>query len=291
MKYVLFLSIAILISGCVTNVSSDMEEPALEPSPTNTPVVITIDTSVSIPTPTDAPDDLHNEVPVGSEPKEQTNQISWFFNNEWLYSGSPPKCPDPLIFQTPVDVNLATSILYPGQYRGNDYKPHGGFRFDSSDNEDIVVRVPIDSYINRGSRYLENGRLQYMFEFINSCGIMYRFDHLYVLSPKLIKAAEKFGEPKEGDSRTTNIEPVPVEAGEVVATAVGVPGNVFVDWGVYDLRQRNKASEEPSWLQEHSGDQAPYAVCWLDIIPAEDSMKVKSLPGADSSNGKQSDYC
>lgn len=42
--------------------------------------------------------------------------------------GLPPskqltECPDPLILQTPVDINKVTSILYPGQERGGDFKP------------------------------------------------------------------------------------------------------------------------------------------------------------------------
>ena len=48
----------------------------------------------------------------------------------WTYQGGePPACPEPLEIPAPVDVHRATSILYPGQTRG-EYKPHGGFRFD-----------------------------------------------------------------------------------------------------------------------------------------------------------------
>ena len=132
-----------------------------------------------------------------------------------------------------------------------------------------------------------------MFDFLNSCGIKYRFDHLYTLSPKFQELAEKLPEPKVDDSRTTNFNPIKVETGETIATAVGLKqgGNVFVDFGVYDLRQRNEASKNSAWLQEHDNDQAAYAVCWLDILPSGDSEKAKSLPGGDSTSGKQSDYC
>ena len=48
-------------------------------------------------------------------------------------------CPDPFVFQLPIDINKATSVLYPGQIRGGDYKAHGGFRFDKSLPNEITV--------------------------------------------------------------------------------------------------------------------------------------------------------
>ena len=221
-----------------------------------------------------------------------TPQVTWEFKNGgWVYLGNPPACQEPLTLGTPVDTNLVTSILYPGQIRGDDFKPHGGFRFDDSYNNDITVRAPLDGKILAGGNYLESGEIQYLFDFINDCGIKYRFDHLVELSPKLQEIADEFSEPKEGDSRTVFTEPVIINKGEVLATAVGIQGNVFVDFGVYDLRKKNEASQDSAWLKEHDGDQAPYAVCWLDLLSDEDSNKLKSLPGADGVSGKESDYC
>ena len=53
-------------------------------------------------------------------------------------------CPEKLLFDTPVDLNLVTSILYPGQIRANYFKPHGGFRFDGlgDNNNKITVKIP-----------------------------------------------------------------------------------------------------------------------------------------------------
>ncbi len=219
--------------------------------------------------------------------------VTWHHDTEWKSSSTPPLCPEPLPLQTPVDIDLATSILYPGQTRGDHYKAHGGFRFDHSHNEDITVTAPLDGLLVRGSRYREGGEIQYMFDLVNSCGIMIRFDHLLTLSPKFAEAAEKLRPAAVNDSRTTDLNPIPIKTGEVIATAVGFKetGNVGVDFGVYDLRQKNKAAENTEWLEQHSGEQAPYAVCWLDWLPAEDSIKAKSLPGGDSVMGKHSDYC
>lgn len=199
-----------------------------------------------------------------------------------------PSCPDPLILQTPVDIAKVTAILYPGQERGGDFKNHGGFRFDNAKNNDIEVRTAMDSQLQDASRYIEQGEVQYMFDFVAPCGIRYRFDHLLTVSPKFTEMVEKLPEPKEDDSRTTHINPINVKAGEVIATAVGFKNNghgessinVFVDFGVYDLRGKN-TFQNPQ----------PFAVCWFDLLPASDSAKVKSLPSGDSKSGTQSTLC
>ena len=190
-------------------------------------------------------------------------------------------CPDPLILQTPVDIGKVTGILYPGQERGGHFKYHGGFRFDNSKATDIEVKAPMDAYITDAAQYIENDKVQYMFDFQNDCGIRYRFDHLVTLSPKLAKIAEGLPEAKVDDSMTTRInEEITVIQGEVIATAVGYPDNVFVDFGVYDTR---KGSPLQSFQEK--------AVCWFDLLPAQDSAKVKSLPPADSKSGTQSTLC
>lgn len=192
-------------------------------------------------------------------------------------------CSEPLILQTPVDLNKVTSILYPGQERSGDFKPHGGFRFDASKNDDIEVRAAMDAVISEASHYIEQDEVQYLFDFQNPCGIRYRFDHLLVLSPKLAKIAEGLPKPKENDSRTTHIDPeVNVTKGEVIATSVGLKNtrNVFVDFGVYDMRGKGK-------FQNPSGS----AICWFDLLPPEDVARIKSLPAADSISGSKSAYC
>lgn len=210
-------------------------------------------------------------------------------------------CPNPFIFQMPVDIKKVTSILYPGQYRGGEYKPHGGFRFDDSRPNEIEVIAPYDAEVTAGARYPVNGEIQYTFDFSHSCGIKYRFGHLLTLAPKFQKIAEKFPMPKGLDSRTTEVfPPIKVKQGEVIATAVGmITGgptqlggfNTFLDWGVYDYRKKNDSSKNPEWLAKHSYEIESYAVCWFDWISSEDREKVLSLPSSDYQSGKTSDYC
>lgn len=222
-----------------------------------------------------------------------TSAATWFFDGTgWRVSGKPPACPSPLVMTTPVALKKATGILYPGQTRGGNYKPHGGFRFDTSNSADISVKAPMDAAVVAGSRYRENGEVQYLFEFIHPCGIMYRFDHLRVLSPKLAGIAATFPAPKEGDSRTTRLSSaVNVSTGEVLATAVGfAKNNTSVDWGVYDVRTKNAAAQNPTYAAQRDNQLAEHAICWFNVLSAADKATVKKLPAA-SENGKKSDYC
>ncbi len=239
----------------------------------------------------------NSESSGGSDSSQAT--VSWEFDgNKWQSSGTPPSCPDPLVFGTsPTDVSKAVSILYPGQSRGGNYKPHGGFRFGSSTNN-IKVVAPMDAQLVEGSRYIEQGEVQYMLRFTNSCGISYRFDHLLKLSSTMQEQANKLPEPKENDSRTTNFDsPISVKEGDTVATAVGFakasPKNVSFDLGVYDLRKLNAAASRQAYMSQHKDflSQAGFAVCWFDMLPSKDAKIVKALPAGDASSGKTSDYC
>lgn len=199
-------------------------------------------------------------------------------------------CPDPLILQTPVDLNKVTAILYPGQTRGGDFKHHGGFRFDNSKPDDIEVKAPLDSYLKEAQAYMEDGEIQYIFDFAHACGIVYRLDHLETLSPKFAEFAKSLPVLSEEEWKSgsadhqkdlTNLN-ISVKQGEVIATAVGFrkTNNVFVDLGVYDLRGKRMFQNPRN-----------FAVCWFDMLPASDSAKVKSLPPGDSKSGKQSTLC
>lgn len=221
------------------------------------------------------------------------------------------KCPEPFIFKMPIDISKATSILYPGQIRGGEYKAHGGFRFDGSKPNEITVYAPYDAKVIAGARYPVNGEIQYTFDFEHPCGIRYRFGHLLTLSPKFREIADKFPLPKTLDSRTTQVfPPIEVKQGEVIATAVGLTKggpvaqsgyNTFVDWGVYDYRKQNEASQKPDWQTLHSEDPNwsiyynsetyKYAVCWFDWISPGDKARVLALPSSDGQSGKKSDYC
>ncbi|OGY27817.1 MAG: hypothetical protein A3F33_02445 [Candidatus Woykebacteria bacterium RIFCSPHIGHO2_12_FULL_43_10] len=191
-------------------------------------------------------------------------------------------CPDPLVLKTPVDIKQVTSILYPGQERGGDFKPHGGFRFDNAKSNSTEVRAPIDSVLTDASRYIEMNEVQYMFDFQTDCGIRYRFDHLLTLAPKFAAIVEKLPEAKVGDSRTTSVDSVNITQNEIIATEIGLKNNlnVFVDFGVYDS-SGFKAFQNPN----------ANALCWFNLLSPEDAAKVKSLPSADSQSGSKSTLC
>lgn len=206
-------------------------------------------------------------------------------------------CPDPIL-QSPVDIAKVTSVLYPGQARGGQYKPHGGFRLDNSNNDAVEVRAPMDAKLVDGSRYIEQNEHQFLLDFKSDCGVDFRFDHLLTLSPKLQAEVDKLPTPQKDDSRTTNFKrQISVKAGEVIATAVGFPQthNVSFDFGVYDTRQPNDASKESAYMAAHpdvnNNNQLKYAVCWFDYLPKSDATKLKALPAADQNAGKTSDYC
>ena len=200
-------------------------------------------------------------------------------------------CPTPLL-QTPVDLSRVTSILYPGQERGGNYKAHGGFGFDNATDNSVTVKIPLDGKITRVVRYREIGEVQYLFEFEGNCGVSFRFDHLRKLTAKFEAVVNAF--PIKEDTRTDLVNPpVAVTVGEVIATEVGFLNNVSVDFGVYDMRQKNEASKNPAWASAHSQFPADsYGICWFDSLPQADSVAVKLLPSRDGTHsGKTSDYC
>lgn len=202
---------------------------------------------------------------------------------------------------SPVDVSHVSSVLYPGQIRGGDYKAHGGFRMDNTTNNNVEVKAPLAAKVTGGSRYIEMDEVQYMFDFETDCGLKYRFDHLKTLSAKLQAAAENLPEPKVDDSRTSRVSGVRVDQGEVIATAVGFEKspsgaptgpNVSFDFGLYSTKQKNEASKDAAYAQAHKeNSMALYAICWFDMLPAADAAKIKSLPAGDATSGNKSDYC
>ena len=230
------------------------------------------------------------------ENKSNIKPPSWEFDyntKTWSVTGTPPKCPEPLVFPSPVDVNLASGVLYPGQERSGDYKPHGGFRFDGLANNEVDVYAPMDGKLVEASRHLASGEVQYVLYVINDCGIMYKLDHLREVTQKFNEIFDNIPMGAEGDSRTTRVAPpVFVAKGEHVATKVGIEStkNVFMDFGVYDLRNTNGV--DYGFHDYYNINQyGTHALCWLDFLEESDKNLVRSLPAADFQNGSTSDYC
>jgi len=207
-------------------------------------------------------------------------------------------CPSPFDVSMPIDLSRVTSVLYPGQYRSGQYKPHSGYRFDTSHPGEVTVTAPFAADVYSGSRHLQSGEVQYYFDFLHPCGIRYRLDHLHTLSPKFQAIADAHVPLNpEGDSSSRDFEPIPVAQGEVVATAVGFfgvggnPENVGMDWGIYDLRHTNTRSLDPAWSAVHPNEQEQHAVCVWDWLAPDVRAQVLAKPAGDMVSGSQSDYC
>lgn len=250
-------------------------------------------------------DKTNNEVGSTQSPSTESSeqvsddqqQLIWQQGeNGWRSMETPPECPAQPIMKMPADISKVTGILYPGQTRGGNYKPHGGFRFDNTANDKVTVTAPIDGFIVRGGQYLADGEIQYTFDVMNNCGVMYRVGHFRALPDNLQKIADTWPAAVEGDSRTQQVNPaIFVKQGTVLATSVGIveSQNTFFDWGVYDYRQENAASQSSAYQTAHAQEKelAWHAVCWFDWLPSNDAAKVKSLPPGDPTSGKTSDYC
>jgi hypothetical protein len=233
---------------------------------------------------------------ASAEPEKEEKFIWQQSEGGWMTSETAPDCPEQPILITPTDITKVTSVLYPGQTRGGNYKPHGGFRLDNTTNTAVTVSAPMDGYVMRGSQYIEQGEVQYMFDIFNNCGIMYRFDHLNTLSSTFQKLTESWPPAQANDSRTNNIDNPPlIKAGDEIATAVGFvkTKNTTFDWGVYDYRAQNSASQSTAYQTAHQQDKelSWHAVCWLDWIAEADETTLRALPAGDSKSGKKSDYC
>lgn len=238
-----------------------------------------------------------NNSAAGSQKSEEQQGLMWMqTENGWRSQGTPPDCPAQPMLKSIADTSKATSVLYPGQIRGGNYKPHGGLRFDNSTDNTVTVTAPMDAYLVRGARYIAEGEVQYTFDAINNCGIMYRVGHLREIPANLQAIANTWPEPTAG-SQTSQIHPaVLLKRGATLATKVGILGqkNAFFDFGVYDLKTTNQASKSPDYQSVHSDDPelSWHAVCWLTgWLPTTDQSHLLSLPAGDPTSGKNSDYC
>lgn len=220
----------------------------------------------------------------------QDGRVVWRYNDAnkaWQPSKKPPDCKDPYLFdQAPVDLSQATVIGMPGAYRGNSYKPHGGIRLADATEGKIDVVLPTDATLVGLTRYYEGNppELQYLLTFETDCGIAFRFDHLYKLTPEFQAIADTTPEPKVNDTQTSPDDapkPVAFKSGTVVATEVGFPQtkNYGFDFGVYDYRKRNEISYNQAWQALHQNYSSLdwHGVCWLNMFPGADSAKAEQL--------------
>lgn len=243
-----------------------------------------------------------------SDSTNSSDPVKWAFNEqtqEWFaQEGTPPKCKEPFVFDnTPVNLDTVMVISMPGAYRGYNYKPHGGFRLTDSTSGKAEVKLPMDATLVGLKRYYEGNpaELQYLLTFESDCGIAFRFDHLYTLTPDFQKIAETTPEPKLNDTRSDPNEQPPrvaFKAGTIVATEIGFPKtrNYGFDFGVYDYRKQNEISKNAQWKAIHNNYTSLewFGVCWLNMLPGADSAKATALSQVVINPARPniiSDYC
>ncbi len=230
--------------------------------------------------------------------KKEISYIAWQFNDTtWSASETPPSCEEPLSIGSPTDLSKITGKLLPGEIRGGDYKAHGGLANDNATDDQMNIYAVRDAYLYQGARYMENGTLQYLLDFVSPCGIRFRFDHLAALAPDIAKLAEELPAPKVDDTRTNPITPTLVKRGQLVATAVGHKEtmNIGFDLGVYDLRHTNAASETNLYQTEsqrvNKKEQSYYGLCWFKYVDEPDRTILLQMPVRGSNVSKPSEFC
>ncbi|HSX34479.1 MAG TPA: hypothetical protein VLF62_02435 [Candidatus Saccharimonadales bacterium] len=242
---------------------------------------------------------------ISKSKHKATSEVRWSYDSKkdaWYVSaGKAPTCKEPLVFgYTPVPLAEATSVGFPGTYRGKSYKVHGTFALAKSSE----VKLPADATLSGLARYYEGdpAEIQYAVSFEMDCGISFYFDHLYTLSPKLQQLANKLPEPKVNDTRVNPNDAPPrikLKAGDIVATATGAHKSTRygIDFGVVDYRQRNKISYNAQWRALHSSYKSSewYGTCWFNMLPGADASKAKELSVVQADTRKVakfvSDYC
>lgn len=217
----------------------------------------------------------------------------------WAREGAPPACPEPLVLPSPVDLSLVASILYPGQVRGDgpeDFKPHGGFILKAG-NTSVALRAPMDGYLTAVAKFTDEFGLHYGLTFQHPCGIQFGGGHFGVLPPDIQAVVDTIPLKGFGESRTESvISAYFVKKGQVIVTGLQEKVNrerPGFDWGVADLRSTNAASADPRFrsLYGYAPWNTYYGVCWFDLLPPEQETIVRSFPGGDYREGKNSEYC
>lgn len=223
----------------------------------------------------------------------ETDAVTWvYWQGKHTPRKTPPPCPNPLTIQLPVESSLVESVLYPGQVRSGDFKPHGGLILKVAPGASVEIRAPMDGYLTSVAKFTDEFGLHYNPNFQHSCGIAFGFGHLGAVSPKIQAAFDTVPQKPYKDSRTEIVEPIFVKHGEVVGTALQERGRGF-DFGVSDFRQENKASKRADFREKYS--ESPwadfYGVCWFDLLPPEVETAVRALPAGDMYQGSNSEYC
>lgn len=234
-----------------------------------------------------------------SEEAKNYPRVFWIddLKGGWTPTREAPGCSAQVLEMSPVDTTKVTDWGFPGQWRGEFYKPHGLFALYRNNSSDIEVRLPLDSSLMGVTKYKEapENDPQYLMEFQHECGMMIRFDHLNALAGDF-KQYESL--PTQNDTRgQPNETPLGYfEAGTLVATGAGLNKNTKgggFDFGVYDLREPNEISKNAEWAALHKVEESHtfFARCWLEYLPKADFDRLMKIPPLYTDDRAASDYC
>ena len=210
----------------------------------------------------------------------------------------------------PIDVTIVDVFTPPGRpggdsYHGSYYVGHGHLRSHNTPHEQIEVKFPAEGFsLYQANRQLEDYYIeeketdtvkhivddeeQVTLTFHHPCGIAVKIAHLAQVTDRwaeIIKDIPVF----TNDSKITFMPSGKdfVESGEVLARAIGHATNTSLDFGVYDLRNKNDSAERlardwPKYVLD-----ASHGICWTGLFGPEVQ---KLLEGKADSNAT-SDFC
>lgn len=207
---------------------------------------------------------------------------------------NPPTCPVQPMMQAPSSMTYLSLVEYPGTDRHGRYQTTGRLHFNGVKSSDVTVVAPMDATFLRGKRYSVNGEMQYTLDFVNACGVLYRFGHLKQLTSALETIVNAFAETSEYDGKMSNApDGITIMAGERIATSVGLSkaSQTFYDFGVYDLRSPNAQAQDAGYVQRNGKELAGHGVCWFDWIPGSESARVHNATKAQPTSARKSDWC
>ena len=270
--------------------------PTVTPSPAPTLSINMSSPSNRIPTTTVVPE------PTSASINEPT--IRWNFMNEsqsWESNSNPPECGDidDLFTVFPVDINNVTQFARPGRlgtgnYDDAVYIAHSALRTDNSSHADQPIKFPAKGFSLASAAQRFESRysdlVQIKLEFIHPCGLQVRLDHLNSLTGRWSEILRDLPLNEDSNSRITFFPQGVhlVGEGELLSYGIGHPTNVYLDFGVYDLRSKNNiheyiANEWPDYV-----GQGDYGICWAGFFGDEIESALHALPAGANPD---SDYC
>ena len=236
-----------------------------------------------------------------SKTSAKTTLNNWQINKDkaWQSSSSPVACGplEELFHKFPINLSILTQFARPGRATtmGNEpiYIAHGALRADNTPHNQISVQFPAAGFSlyaanRRIENYIDSTEEQVKLEFIHPCGVLIRLDHLAQMTERWSNIIKDV--PVTSNSRVTFFpqQTYFVTEGEVIANGIGHASNTYLDFGVYDLRQKNKIANYIAEDWPAYKGSADHGVCWPSLFNIEIESLLYSLPAGAVAT---SDFC